>query len=80
MEPRYDLIFEGKTSDDCSPEDARRNLAKLLRREPGETEALFSGKPFFLRRVLDPETAYLRRDDGWHIATEEGYQGARPSF
>ena len=22
----------------------------------------------------------LRRDDGWHIATEEGYQGARPSF
>lgn len=22
----------------------------------------------------------LRRDEGWHIATEEGYQGVRPSF
>lgn len=58
METRYDLIFEGKISDNCSPEDARRNLAKLLRRELNEIEALFSGKPFFLRRALDAETAY----------------------
>lgn len=33
-------------------------MAKLLRREPNEIEALFSGKPFFLRRALDSETAY----------------------
>lgn len=58
METRHDLVFEGKISDNCSPEDARRNLAKLLRREPNEIEALFSGKPFFLRRALAPETAY----------------------
>lgn len=38
METRYDLVFEGKISDNCSPGDARRNLAKLLRREPNEID------------------------------------------
>ncbi len=58
MDARYDLIFEGRIADGCSPQDARRNLAKLLRREPDQIEVLFSGKPYVLRRALDPEAAY----------------------
>lgn len=61
METRYDLVFEGQISADYSPEEARRNLAKLLRREPHEVEALFSGKPYCLRRALDPDAAYRYR-------------------
>ncbi len=57
MDNRYDLIFEGRIADGCSPEDARRNLAKLLRRESDQLEVLFSGKPYVLRRALDLETA-----------------------
>lgn len=58
MDTRYDLIFEGRVADGYSPEDARRNLAKLLRQEPDQAEVLFSGKPYVLRRALDPEAAY----------------------
>ncbi len=58
MDTRYDLIFEGRIADGCSPQDARRNLAKLLRQEPDQVEVLFSGKPYVLRRALDPEAAY----------------------
>lgn len=58
MDTRYDLIFEGRIADGYSPEDARRNLAKLLRQEPDQVEVLFSGKPYVLRRALDPEAAY----------------------
>lgn len=58
MDTRYDLIFEGRIADSGSPEDARRNLAKLLRQEPDQVEVLFSGKPYVLRRALAPEAAY----------------------
>ena len=58
MDMRYDLIFEGRIADGCSLQDARCNLAKLLRQEPDQIEMLFSGKPYVLRRALDPEAAY----------------------
>ncbi|MDG4554154.1 MAG: hypothetical protein P9E24_07895 [Candidatus Competibacter sp.] len=57
MQTRYDLLFQGQIASDCSPEDARRNLARLLRREPAEIEPLFSGKSYVLHHSLNSETA-----------------------
>lgn len=58
METRYDLLFQGQIAPNFSSEVAKRNLAKLLRREPAEIESLFSGKPHFLRRGLEADAAY----------------------
>ena len=37
-------------------------------------------QPVEIQLVGDGFKIGLRRSDGWHVATEDGYQGVQPSF
>jgi uncharacterized protein YbjQ (UPF0145 family) len=54
---RYNLVFEGQVAEGKSPEKVKRNLAALLKREPGKIEPLFSGDPIVIKRNMPSEKA-----------------------
>lgn len=57
MEPLVTLVFAGKLIPVVSAEEAKQNLAKLLKLEPIKVEALFSGQRTVLKRNLTPAEA-----------------------
>jgi len=57
VEPLVTLVFSGKLIPTVPAEEARQNLAKLLKLEPTKVEALFSGQRTVLKRNLTPADA-----------------------
>ncbi len=53
----YDLVFRGKIHGDISLEHAKENLGRLLKIDAQKVEALFSGKPFVIKKSLDASVA-----------------------
>lgn len=56
-EKRFNLVCEGQIADGQEPEKVKRNLAALLKREPGEIEHLLSGDPVVIKRNMPPDKA-----------------------
>lgn len=56
-EKQYNLVFEGRIAEGLTPDKVKRNLAALLKRQPGEIEHLFSGDSVVIKRNMPPEKA-----------------------
>lgn len=57
MEPLVSLIFSGKLTPAVPAGEAKQNLVKLLKLEPGKVDGLFSGRRAVLKRDLSPADA-----------------------
>lgn len=54
----YGVVFAGQLREGVRPEEARANLARLLRIEdPARLDRLFSGKPVVIKKGLDADQA-----------------------
>jgi hypothetical protein len=53
----FDLFFEGKLKENCSPEEVKKNLSSLFKRDPGSLDKMFSGKKVRLKRGADYQAA-----------------------
>ncbi len=56
-EKQYNLVFEGQIVEGAAADKVKRNLAALLKREPGEIQHLFTGDPIVIKRNMSPEKA-----------------------
>lgn len=56
-ERRFDIIFDGSISEDCSVDEVKKNLQRLFKLDPATVEKLFSGSPVAIKKNLDRKEA-----------------------
>lgn len=54
---QYDVIFEGKTLPGKDIKSVKRSLMSALKTDTKNIERIFSGKPVFIRKNVDADTA-----------------------